>query len=64
MPVVIVEMWKGRTVEQKKLLFEGITDTLTRTVVPKEALHIIIQDMPKHNWGHAGRLTSETGHGT
>jgi 4-oxalocrotonate tautomerase len=60
MPVVIVEMWEGRTVEQKKQLVEGITDTFVRIGVPKEALHIIIQDIPKHNWGHAGKLASET----
>jgi 4-oxalocrotonate tautomerase len=60
MPVVIVEMWEGRNVEQKKQLVEGITDTFVRIGVPKEALHIIIQDIPKHNWGHAGKLASET----
>ena len=60
MPVVIVEMWEGRTVEQKKQLVEGITETFTRIGVPEEALHIIIRDIPKHNWGHAGRLASET----
>ena len=64
MPVVTVEMWEGRTVEQKKQLVEGITDTFTRIGVPKEALHIIIQDIPKHNWGHAGRLASETDQGS
>ncbi len=60
MPVVIVEMWEGRTVEQKKQLVEGITETFVRIGVPREALHIIIQDIPKHNWGHAGKLASET----
>jgi 4-oxalocrotonate tautomerase len=60
MPVVVVEMWEGRTVEQKKQLVEGITDTFVRIGVPKEALHIIIQDIPRHNWGHAGKLASET----
>jgi 4-oxalocrotonate tautomerase len=60
MPVVTVEMWEGRTIEQKKQLVEGITDTFARIGVPREALHIIIQDIPKHNWGHAGKLASET----
>jgi 4-oxalocrotonate tautomerase len=60
MPVVTVEMWEGRTIDQKKQLVEGITDTFARIGVPREALHIIIQDIPKHNWGHAGKLASET----
>ena len=60
MPVVTVRMWEGRTIEQKKQLVEGITETFIRIGVPREALHIIIQDIPKHNWGHAGKLASET----
>ena len=34
MPVVIVEMWEGRTVEQKKQLVEGITSVITKMGVP------------------------------
>ena len=61
MQVVTVEMWEGRTVEQKQQLVEGITDTFARIGVPKEALHVVIHDIPKHNWGHGGKLASETG---
>ena len=59
MPVVIVEMWEGRTVAQKKQLVEGITSVITDTGVPPEAVHIIIKDNPKHNWATAGKLASE-----
>ena len=60
MPVVIVEMWEGRTVEQKKQLVEGITESFVQIGVPREALQIIIKDVPKHNWAIAGRLASES----
>ena len=50
MPVVIIEMWEGRTFEQKKQLVEGITSTFTKISIPPEALQIIIKDNPKHNW--------------
>ena len=59
MPVVIIEMWEGRTIEQKKQLVEGITSAFTKISVPPEALHIIIKDNPKHNWGTGGKLASE-----
>ena len=59
MPVVIVEMWEGRTIAQKKQLVEGITSVITDTGVPPEAVHIIIKDNPKHNWAAAGKLASE-----
>ena len=59
MPVVIVEMWEGRTVEQKKQLAAGITSSFTEIGVPQEAVHIIIKDNPKHNWASGGKLASE-----
>jgi len=59
MPVVTVEMWEGRTIEQKKQLAEGITSSLVKIGVPQEAVHIIIKDNPKHNWAIGGKLASE-----
>ena len=59
MPVVIVEMWEGRTVEQKKKLVEGITSSFVKIGVSAEVVHIIIKDNPKHNWATGGKLPSE-----
>ena len=59
MPVVIVEMWEGRTIEQKKQLAEGITATFVKVGTPAEAVHIILKDNPKHNWADGGKLASE-----
>ena len=59
MPVVTVEMWDGRNSDQKKVLVEGITNTFVKIGVPAEAVHIIIHDVPKHNWGIGGKLASE-----
>ena len=59
MPVVTVEIWEGRTIEQKKQLVEGITSSLVKIGVPQEAVQIIIKDNPKHNWATGGKLASE-----
>ncbi len=59
MPVVIVEMWEGRTIEQKKQLVEGITSAIVNMGIPPQAVHIIIKDNPKHNWATGGKLASE-----
>ncbi|MDO9333865.1 MAG: 2-hydroxymuconate tautomerase [Dehalococcoidales bacterium] len=59
MPVVIVEMWEGRTIDQKKQLVEGITTAFVKIGVPAEALQIILKDVPKHNWATGGKLASE-----
>ena len=59
MPVVIVEMWEGRTIEQKKQLVEDITSAFVKIGTPPEALSIILKDNPKHNWAQGGKLASE-----
>ena len=59
MPVVIVETWEGKTVEQKKQLVEGITSSFAKIGVPPGEVHIIIKDNPKHNWATGGKLASE-----
>ena len=38
MPVVTVEMWEGRTIEQNKQLAEGITSSLVKIGFPQEAV--------------------------
>lgn len=60
MPVVTVEMWEGRTIEQKKELVEGITSAFAKIGTSPEGVQIIIMDIPKHNWARGGKLASET----
>lgn len=60
MPIVTVEMWEGRTIEQKKKLVEGITSVITDMGVRPEGVTILIKDNPKHNWARGGKLASET----
>jgi 4-oxalocrotonate tautomerase len=59
MPVVIVEMWEGRTIDQKKQLVEGITSAFVKLGVPSDAVHIILNDVSKHDWGIGGKLVSD-----
>ena len=60
MPIVKVEMWPGRTQQQKAELAKAITDavvTIARTT-PEETI-VIFQDVPKESWAKAGKLASE-----
>ena len=59
MPVVLVEMWEGRSVEQKEKLVKGITKAFEEIGVKSEWLNIIIHDVPKGNWGSHGELASK-----
>ena len=59
MPVVIIEMWEGRTIEQKKQLAEGVTSAFVKIDTPPEAVQIIMKDNPRQNWSIGGKLVSE-----
>ena len=59
MPVIIVEMWQGRTLEQKKQLASDITQAFVKIGVDREQVQIIFKDNPRQNWAQGGKLASE-----
>lgn len=60
MPVVTVEMLKGRTVEQKRNLAKEITNVLVNVLrIKPEVISVIIREMDKENWATAGQLYSD-----
>jgi len=56
MPVVKIGLWAGRDKETKKKLIENVTKTVCETVgCPQQAVIVIIEDIPKENWGQDGK---------
>ncbi|HAQ41391.1 MAG TPA: 4-oxalocrotonate tautomerase [Clostridiales bacterium] len=57
MPIIQVEMLKGRTLEQKRALAEKVTQAVVETAkCPKEAVKIIIREMEFENYSQGGVL--------
>lgn len=57
MPVVTVQMYDGRTIDQKRELVKGITDVMVRvTGVKAEGVHVIIDEVKRENWSIDGLL--------
>lgn len=57
MPFVVVEMWEGRTVEQKRNLVKAITKAMVDEAACKpDHLHVVIHETPKNSWGRGGVL--------
>ena len=55
MPIVKIEMWSGRDAALKAKLIKNVTDTVCETIkCPPEAVIVVIEDIPKENWGQAG----------
>ncbi len=59
MPLIVVEMYEGRTHEQKKKLVEGLTKAFTDIGTAADAVQIILNDHPRSNWANGGKLASE-----
>ena len=60
MPTLRVEMFAGRTVEQKRALARELTEATVRALgVPAGAVEVLFYDIPKHDWAVAGTLCSD-----
>ena len=60
MPVVILKMKKGPSVEQKRKIVKEFTETLVRTLkVEPEIVTIMIDEHELENIGKAGKLRSD-----
>ncbi len=60
MPIIRVDMFKGRGREQKRLLVRELTDTYVRVAGGKpDSVTVIIQDIDKEDWGAAGALMAD-----
>jgi 4-oxalocrotonate tautomerase len=57
MPFVVVHMWEGRSVDEKRALTKAITDAMvTHARATPDALHVVIQEYPLENWARGGVL--------
>ena len=60
MPIVRVEMWPGRTHEQKSKLAKAITEAMSDIAgAPPEATIIVFEAVSKDHWADSGTLASD-----
>lgn len=60
MPIIRVEMFKGRDVAQKRALVKGLTDAFVAACGGNPAsVHVVVSDVDKQNWGSGGELCSD-----
>ncbi len=60
MPIIHVNMYEGRTIDQKRKLVVAMTEAVVKSLdVKPDAVRIILHDIPKQNLSVAGVLTSD-----
>ncbi|MGA7778179.1 MAG: 4-oxalocrotonate tautomerase [Paraburkholderia sp.] len=60
MPTFHIELFEGRTLEQKRKFVEAITRTTCESLgVEPNSVEIILTDVKRENWATGGRLWSE-----
>ena len=60
MPTIRVEMFEGRTPEQKRALAAALTDACVRTIGATPAsVDILFFDIAKQDWASGGTLWSD-----
>lgn len=60
MPIIRVEMIKGRSREQKRVLARELTDTFVRACGGKpDAVTVVLVDVDKEDWAVAGALMAD-----
>ncbi|MBN8509207.1 MAG: 4-oxalocrotonate tautomerase [Burkholderiales bacterium] len=60
MPTLHVELFAGRTVEQKRALAAALTEACVKTLGGSpDAVDIVFRDVERHDWATGGRLWSD-----
>ena len=60
MPTIRVEMFEGRTPEQKRALAKELTEACVRAIgTPAGSVDILFYDIAKQDWATGGTLWSE-----
>lgn len=60
MPTIHIEMFEGRTDEQKRALVKRVTEACVETIgASPESVDIILRDVKKSEWATGGVLWSD-----
>lgn len=62
MPIANIQILEGRTDEQKAELIEKVTQAICGSLgSPQEAVRVLVQEVPKTQWGIGGKTAKALG---
>ena len=60
MPIISVQMFDGRTIEQKRAFVKAITEASCNSLnCSADSVTVVIHEVKRENWGTAGALRSD-----
>ncbi|MCI1192434.1 4-oxalocrotonate tautomerase [Calidifontimicrobium sp. SYSU G02091] len=60
MPTIRVELFEGRSVEQKRALAQALTEACVRTLGGSaDGVDVLFYDIARHDWATGGQLWSD-----
>ncbi len=60
MPTIRVELFEGRTVEQKRALAQALTEACVKTLGGSaDGVDVLFYDVARHDWATGGQLWSD-----
>lgn len=60
MPVIKIEMFPGRTLEQKRAIAKAVTDSFVEAAnATPQSVHILFSEIAQDDWAVAGQLCSD-----
>ena len=60
MPIITVDLFEGRTRDQREAFVKGVTEVAAKTLkAPVDHTWVIFRERPKSYWGMAGKLCDE-----
>lgn len=60
MPTVHIELFEGRSLEQKRACAKAVTEAVAATCnCPPQAVQVVFVDVAKSDWAIAGTLASD-----
>jgi 4-oxalocrotonate tautomerase len=55
MPLVRIEIWPGRTREEKNTLIRNVTDAVVTSIgCPEQAVEVLLYEVEQANWAQGG----------
>lgn len=60
MPILHLEMYPGRTLDQKRAFVREVTRVVVETLnCPPESVDVVITEVAREDWAKAGKLVAD-----